>query len=363
MNSSKIAHRIIIIFALLFIAALTSCAPKEDSGAKTDDFKPSLFLTMPDYINTPDGMTMGDDGNIILACPNYQNREHPGVLLKIDKKNNVSLFYTPDVHPETKRTCPMGLDFGPDGNLYFADNQYFDDTNYKSRLIRVVIEDGAAVRSETAVDGFKLSNAVIWKGNDIYVSDTFFDLADKPGASGIYKISLDEMNKGTVQLKPNATDPHLIAQFVTVPNHRNDSAGADGLTFDSEGNLYTGMFGDGVMYKITFDKDGNVATNTEFVNDPEMPSVDGIFYDKTRDIIYVTDSERNAIHTVTTSGKRTKIWENDDTDGADGLLDQPCEPLVRGNELILVNFDIPFPGLKNTVHDEYHTVSVIKLGK
>jgi len=363
MNISNIANLLAIVCISVFGITLCGCESETESPTEITDFRPSLFLTMPDYINTPDGMRMDKEGNIILACPNYQNRKHPGVLMKIDKANKLTLFYTPEAHPETTRTCPMGLDFGPDGNLYFADNQYFDDTNYKSRLIRVVIEDGIPVRSETAVDGFKLSNAVIWKGNYVYVSDTFFDLPDKPGASGIYRIGIDEMNKGTVHLKPNAEDPHLIAQFVTVPNHRNDPAGADGLTFDSNGNLYTGMFGDGVMYKITFDREGNVTSNTEFVNDPEMPSVDGIFYDKARDLIYVTDSESNAIHTVTTSGKRTKIWENDDTDGADGLLDQPCEPLIRGNELIIVNFDIPFPGLKNSTHDQYHTISVIKLNE
>ena len=342
------------------LSVFSGCVPEEETTAE-HSYEPSLFLSLPDYINTPDGMTMADDGSIILACPNLENRDQPGVLLKIDKANKVSLYYTPKPHPETKRACPMGLDFGPDGNLYYADNQYFDDKNYKSSLIRVIIKDGKAVGEEVVVDGFKLSNAVIWKGNDVYVSDTFFDLPDKPGASGIYKISLDEMNKGKVTLKSNAEDPHLIAQFVTAPNPRNETAGSDGLTFDSKGNLYTGMFGDGAMYKISFDKDGNVTSNSEFVRDPEMPCTDGIFYDKQRDVIFVTDSQQNAIHTVTPDGVREKIWENDDTNGADGMLDQPCEPLVRGDELIIVNFDIPFPGLKNTLHDKHHTVSVIKL--
>ena len=50
------------------------------------------------------------------------------------------------------------------------------------------------------------------------------------------------------------------------------------------------------------------------------------------------------------------------TDGADGLLDQPCEPMVWGDKLLVVNFDMTFPGLKNTGNDPVHTVSVITLG-
>ena len=348
---------------LLLVAAasvtLAGCLPPAQQANR-----PQLFLSLPDACNTPDGMTLDPaTGNIILACPNFNDTKFPGILMKIDPSNKVSKFFDLPPHPETGKAGPMGLDFGPDGNLYVADNQYFNDKNYKSRLIRVNIKDGKPVGADVVVDGFKLSNAVIWKGNDVYVSDTFFDLPDKPGASGIYRISLDEMAKGTVKLQPNATDPHLIAQFVTVPNHRKDPAGADGLTFDSKGNLYTGNFGNGVFSKITFDASGKVASNTVLVKSPEMPCVDGIFCDLKTDKIYVTDSERNAIHVVTPDGKMTTLWMNDDTDGADGLLDQPCEPLLRGNELIIVNFDMPFPGLKNAKFDKYHTISVIKLGE
>ena len=241
---------------LLLVAAasvtLVGCLPPAQQANR-----PQLFLSLPDSCNTPDGMTLDPaTGNIILACPNFNDTKFPGILMKIDPSNKASKFFDMPPHPETGKAGPMGLDFGPDGNLYVADNQYFNDKNYKSRLIRVNIKDGKPVGADVVVDGFKLSNAVIWKGNDVYVSDTFFDLPDKPGASGIYRISLDEMAKGTVKLQPNATDPHLIAQFVTVPNHRKDVAGADGLTFDSKGNLYTGNFGDGVFSKITFDSSG-----------------------------------------------------------------------------------------------------------
>jgi sugar lactone lactonase YvrE len=266
----------------------------------------------------------------------------------------------------------MGMDFGPDGNLYVADNQYFYSKEHKSRLIRVKVQDGKATGSEVVVEGFKLANAVMFKGNAVFVSDTFFDVPGK-ALSGIYRIGLDEMNQGKpVKLLPKdqfAQDPHCIATWETLCNdpgvaHRKgEKAGADGLTFDAEGNLYSGNFGDGVMYKVAFKSDGSVASCTQFVKDwPRMTCVDGIFYDAKRNCIYVADSEKNAIQVVwLPEGKVTTLWENPDTDGSGGLLDQPCEPALRGNDLIVVNFDMPFPGLRNTAFDKPYTISVINV--
>jgi hypothetical protein len=115
------------------------------------------------------------------------------------------------------------------------------------------------------------------------------------------------------------------------------------------------------MYKVAFNADGTVKSKGVFVRSPKLTCVDGIFYDAKRNRIYVADSERNAIQVVEMDGKVWTLWENGDTDGADGLLDQPCEPALRGDELIVVNFDMPFPGLKNTKFDKPYTICVIKL--
>jgi hypothetical protein len=53
------------------------------------------------------------------------------------------------------------------------------------------------------------------------------------------------------------------------------------------------------------------------------------------------------------------LWENGDTDGADGSLDAPCECVVAGGKMIISNFDSVSPGMKNTKHDTPHTISVI----
>jgi hypothetical protein len=55
------------------------------------------------------------------------------------------------------------------------------------------------------------------------------------------------------------------------------------------------------------------------------------------------------------------LWENDDTDGSDGLIDQTAECVVRDGKLIIANFDWPFPGLKNQKFDKPYTISVIDL--
>jgi sugar lactone lactonase YvrE len=338
--------------------------------------RPTLLVKLPDTANTPDGMTLDEKtGDIYLCCPNLKDQKYPAVIMKIDKDNKVTKFYDfpkSALHPGSGKIGTMGLDIGPDGNLYIADNQYFWDKNYASRLIRVNIKDGKAVGTDILVEGTKLSNAIIWRGNNIYISDTFFDVPNKPGISGIWRFSLEELNTGKpVKLDPKAfdphsigtTDPHLIATFQTFPwEHRGDTAGADGLTFDQDGNLYCGNFGDGVISKISFDTKGNVVSNKILIKDKTMPSADGMYYDAKRNLIYIADSERNAIRAFTPEGKLSTVWENGaNTTGADGLLDQPCEVLVRGDTLYIACFDLSFPGLLNQENDKDHTISVIKL--
>jgi len=355
-----------IVLAVAVTGCMTSNIVNNTKEGGPNLAPPKVFLDLPEEYNGPDGMTLGPDGSLYVACPNFVNKDYPGVILKVDKNNKYEVFCKAPEHPETKDGCPMGLDFGPDGNLYYADNQYFSDKNYKSRLMRVVIKNGKAEKVEVAIDGFKLSNAVIWKGNDLFVSDTFFDvegMEEGTGLSGIFKFTMDELKKGVVKLQPSHKDPHIIAKFTTYEN-RGDIAGADGMTIDSKGNLYTGNFGDGVMSKITFKKDGSV--ESQKIISKEITCCDGIFCDLRTDDIYITDSRYNAIHIMRPDGTMRKdVWKNGNSDGSDGLLDQPCEPIIRGDELIVVNFDFASPewGLINKTPDDKHNISVFKITK
>ena len=356
MASRSIARKIrglSTVALVLAVVALGGCS----------QYRPTLAFSLPDTCNTPDGMTLDPETNVMyLACPNFnENILYPAVIMKINPDNTIEKFCDLPMHPGTNRVGTMGLDIGPDGHLYVADNQFFYDTpsaKRRSRLLRVKIKDGQFDGAEVAADGFSLSNAVIWRDNAVYVSDTFSEIE---GQSYIYRLTLEEMNQGTVHLTPSTEDPHIIATLHTIKRGRGDTAGADGLTFDGEGNLYCGNFGDGRIFKISFSPTGKATVNV-LIDDPEiMPSADGMFWNEADNTIYIAESASNAVRAFTPEGKVWTIWENADTTGADGLLDQPCEVIVRGNELFVVCFDMTFPGLKNSAYDKVHTISVIKL--
>ena len=359
-------RRTIFLILSMFIFSIVGC-DKEKTLKIEDDLmvKPTLYSNLGTSFSVPDGLAIDKEGSIFLAVPNYLSWEKDGSkIVKINPDGNAEAWYLNlPLHEDTGRVHPMGMEFGPDGNLYIADNQYFSDTNYKSRLLRIIIEDGKPIKCEVVVEGFKLANAVRFKDNFVYVSDTYFDLPDLKHQSGIYKISIKEMNSGVVKLLPFANDSHLLAQFTGKDfGLDEETAGADGVCFDSKGNLYTGNFGDGVISKIIFDKSGNVEEQKIVIDHPSIECCDGITCDPKTDKIYITNSKNNSVHVYNSiENSLALLWINGDVTGENGLLDQPCEPLFNDNKLIVVNFDMSFPGLKNRTNDVFNTISMFKL--
>jgi hypothetical protein len=350
-------------------------------------FQPTLFLNLPDTCNTPDGMRIDTrTGNVILSCPNFFAKTStnpdvytaPPVLMKITTNNALEMYYSALPVPANApgRAGPMGIDFGPDGHLYIADHQYRYDANYKSRILRVNTDTaGTPTGSDVVVDGLRLANAVMWNKDYLYVSDTWAYEGADTGKSAIYRFTRAELAAATTASpihvqKPTSTtsDPHLFHQFTTETGRGLNLAGADGITFDAQGNLITGKFGDGVVTKIVLNTDGSKGAVTEWVKDPKLTCVDGIFFHAASGNFYVADSQKNAIQVISSAGIVTTLWENDNTTGALGLLDQPAEPTIRGKDLIIANFDAGFgapaagfqPG-KNTAFDAPYTLSVIRL--
>jgi len=382
---TKILFPVAAVAASVILAGCSttaSCAKDCSAG----QVRPRLFKRFGDINNVPDGLTQDEKGNIYHSAPNLLLKNaYPGVILKrCVATGKWSVFVAGQRSPKTGMGRPMGLEYcREDGNLYYCDNQYFDSKDYASRVMRVVIDPktGEPLRIETAVENIKLANAIRFYKGDMFITDTYFDLdrTDGVGVGGVYRIPLADCRDKPVKLlrKPDyKRDPYFVCATETkaLEGRAGDNSGADGLAITKEGHLYFGTFGSGRFYTAKRGADGKYGPAKLIFEDPKrFPCCDGICYDEAENRIIMSDSALNALHTWSIDKELAgtcgfgELWKNGDDDGADGLLDQPCEPMVwrcpetGKRTCIVANFDMAFPGLVNKTNDDVHSLSVLDL--
>jgi len=354
--------------ALAVLASALACAgAAENKSEPAPALKtPRLLATLPDACNTPDGMCLLPDKSIIVSAPNYNDVKQAPLLIKVTADNKAEVFYNfptpyPGVPAGTERIGPMGIAFDPSsGNLYLADNQGKDQN---SRLWKLVLKDGKVDKMVLVARGFNIANGVAVSGGFVYITESVLEQESRPLVSAVMRFKLDEEN---VQLAtPLNRDKHIVATFKSQKDQWR--FGADGITFDKKGNLYVGLFGEAIMYKVTFDKSGKMKSCNKFAEAPDrMISCDGMCYDKQTDRIYMADCAGNAVQVISMDGKVETLSRNDDVPDVSakksGWLDEPSEVLVRGKEIIAANMDWPLEGFVNKAPYRLPaTLSVINL--
>ncbi|MCF7732370.1 MAG: SMP-30/gluconolactonase/LRE family protein [Akkermansiaceae bacterium] len=327
-------------------------------GIKGEMLAPAKMITLPDEFNSPDGMTIGKDGLIYLSINNVSDQTHPAKIGRISPDGKVSVFSDLPAHPKTGKASLLGIAFGSDGNLYVADNQasVTEDAGM-SRLLRVNIKDGKAVGTDVVVTGMTMANGVSSHGDLIVVNDTAI-AKDYPLKSGTYRFTVAELKQGDggkpIQAK-GLDDPHLIARFET--NNKDQQVGANGVGFDSKGNLFVCNFGDAEVWKVTFGKDGKVQKKALFCKGQGLESADGLQVDAD-DHLWVADFLGNAIARICPNGTVKIIAKNEPGDGKDGRLDAPSECIRHGKKVYVSNIDLTY-GPNQA--DSLHSISVFEL--
>jgi sugar lactone lactonase YvrE len=311
-------------------------------------------------------MCLLPDKSFLVSVPNFNDEKDPPVIVRVDNDNKAEVFYAfptpyPGLEEKLNRIRPMGISRAPNGDLYLADMQYLINPNQKSRLWKLVVKQNKVKKMVLVASGFNVANGIAIHKGYCYITESVLEEGSHPLTSAVLRFKLDEENVALTT--PLTKDPHIIATF---KSNKNDwRFGADGIAFDSKGNMFVGLFGEGQMFKIEFDKKGNAVSNRLFCESPgRLINCDGMSCDLRTDKLYVADSAANAIQVISPDGKLETLAQNGDvTDKTTGQLDQPCEAMVCGDRVIVSNMDWPFPGMRNSKHSMPAVISVIKMKK
>lgn len=328
-----------------------------------------LFTHLPEYINTPDGMEIDNNGNLVLSCPNFADTSTSGCVVRISKKDrSVTKWFDVPVHPETKVARNMGIALvhirDEVYDIYLCDNQGWSgdaELMFKGRMLKVTMDGDKMVRWATMADNMEHPNGVKYRDGFVYVTQSLMTKVNDPSGklvSCVYKFPADAEN---VEITNTLDDKHILCTFLTqAPDCQ---YGADGICFDADGNLFVGNFGDGAIHKITFDEDGAVKENYVWAKDEtQLQSTDGIIFDEDGNL-YIADFSANAIAKVSPDGKTVvRLAQSTDKSGFEGGLEQPGEPIVYDGKIVASCFDlVTGPDKINTGHEMPATLAYLDL--
>ena len=193
-----------------------------------------LFTLLPEeLVCTPDGMAIDRDGNLILSCPNFADLSMPSCVLKIDKDRNIKKWFDVPRNEYTGEARAMGIEFGPDGDLYLVDNAGWTGEPhmvFTGRILRLRLNDAGVVKCTVVADNMEHPNGIrIW-GDYMYVTQSCMTRQKTDSGklmSCVYRFPLDAEG---IHCTNTLADPHIFLTFIT--ENPKCQYGVDGIVFD-----------------------------------------------------------------------------------------------------------------------------------
>ena len=280
-------------------------------------------IQMPPSCTTPDGMAVDPAGRLVIAAPNNDHSQ-PGAVFRLSEPGGTpEKWFEVPAYAESGYASPMGVCFGPEGELYVCDNQ----KPGKGRLLRLTFKDDKIATCETVACGLENANGVKCLNGRLYMTQAFLrGIPAEGGAltSGLYMFSASDRN---VRVSNTADDAQLVFRDVTAGRIK---VGLNGVAIDSKGAIYVGNYGAGRVWKLTPGEDGRIAKSEVFVK-PEagVKTPDGLCVDD-KDNLYIADMHGNQAVRVSPSGEVKVVRK--------GGFKRPSEPCAWRGRLYVSNY-------------------------
>lgn len=359
------------------LIALVICFGWSIGSAQSPFPANATFTTL---ITTPlaiEGLTGDNSGNLYTVGRNAGNGA-PCPVWKINianpppmagEKNVVGNIPAPS---STTQCAPLGLAFNKAGDLFVADGDrilFFTPNAVSPPTARVYA---------TNVPG---ANGIAFRGNDLWISDGTQNQGRVwkvgPGGGDCNPVPVALSNCEEVfRIQPMTNDDGLgglllngvgrVNSTVQLPPTANNpqNAVANGLAFNTEGDLFVADTARGALWQVKFNTDGTLKShlgcdetfhpntlclNHIFVADPRLEGVDGIALDINENI-WASVNERNAI-AIFGKGVSAEVFRNpvngnsglrnagDLSVGNSHILEFPTSPFLSGTKFCTANSD------------------------
>ena len=294
----------------------------------------ATFTTLVKTTLNIEGMTGDNEGN--LYTPTRQaGVDQPCPVLRVDatiaNPSPVVVGLIPA--PAGGQCAPLGLAFDNAGKLFVTETD---------RIYSFVPNATTPPTAALFASGVPGTNGVAFDADgNLWTSD------GTTGQGRVWMISPSGVVTEVFRVQPLANEVNLVAgvggigrdvrtlppgTITVTPTTRNaaNTAGsqplvANGLAFDKDGDLFVSDTARGAIWKVKFDRRGNLRSKTGcdttftdntlcmdnvFVAHPLLEGADGIALDRDGNI-WVDANERNAIVVVTDKGKVIEVFRNE----------------------------------------------------
>ncbi|MEZ4452925.1 MAG: SMP-30/gluconolactonase/LRE family protein [Nannocystaceae bacterium] len=241
----------------------------------------------------PESVTTDDDGNFYMSMGSTVTKRTPN--------GQLSVLATP---PIPEGAFVTGVKFGPDGFLYAGSGGFAPEPS--AAFVWRIDPDDGSIEEFAALDPLGFPNDLAFNDDgDLFVTDPFLGQIWKIDEDGDADVWIQHP---TLEGTPD-TPVLLIHDF-----------GVDGIAFDKhQENLYIGNLDKGTIVRIPVQCGGHAGQPKIYAEDDRLAGADGIAFDHDGNL-YVAVNWQDSIAMVDKKGKVSTVATGGVLDGPSSLV-------------------------------------------